>query len=108
MLFRSPGCWYAYHFGYHHAGKPNQYPALIQTAGPVTVIRDGNPDYQDNGYFGINIHHGGAGTSSEGCQTIPLAQWPEFYGVAEREAKRLFGKRWRTTVIPYALFEEGK
>ena len=40
----------------HHAGTPKAYPALIQTGGPVTVIRDGTPNYEDTGYFGINIH----------------------------------------------------
>ncbi len=108
MACLKPGVYYAHQFGYHHAGKPNQYPALVQTGGPVTVIRDGNPSYEDTGYFGINIHSGGVyGTSSEGCQTLPSNQWKEFYTKAESEAKRLFGEAWRQVIIPYILIDKG-
>ncbi len=95
-----PGIWYAHRIGAHKG-----YQALAQWAGKVTVIRDGVGE--DTGHFGINIHRGGVyGTSSEGCQTIPPAQWKEFIDLVVAEAKRIYGKAWSTTTIPYVLIEE--
>ena len=95
-----PGLYFAHKIGLHKA-----YRALSQQMGEVTVARDGEAQL-DTGYFGINIHRGGAkSTSSEGCQTIPPAQWPAFIGLVESEARRLFGAEWPRTVIPYALLE---
>lgn len=76
MARLKPGLWRSHRLGRHKG----QYLALIQTGGPVTVIRDGTAgDYEDTGYFGINVHKGGISTtSSEGCLTIPPDQWPEF------------------------------
>jgi lysozyme len=93
-----PGVW-LYKLGIHglsHPVGPRQYPALVQAA-PVTVTRDGGKE--DTGYLGINIHHGGEGsTSSEGCQTIPPSQWPEFYALVKAEMTK-YARR----TIPYAL-----
>ncbi len=85
-----------------HKGK---YLALCQRAGPVTVVRDGGKE--ETGYFGINIHRGGDGTTSSlGCQTIPTGQYNSFISLAEDQAQRLYGAKWRTHVVPYLVLEE--
>jgi len=77
---------YRYKIGQHGISRGNPYKALVQ-GGEVTVIRDGGSE--ETGYFGINIHRGGINsTSSEGCQTLPPAQWPAFISVVETEIKR--------------------
>ena len=97
-----PGVWPVYRFDLHSG----QYLALCQRAGPVTVLRDGSPDYADRGMFGINIHRGGVRTtSSEGCQTIPPAQWPAFIAAAQDQAKRLHGASWKAETYTYVLLE---
>jgi len=98
-----PGLYYAHKFDFHKG----EYRALCQRLGPVTVIRDGNPPYEDTGSdFGINIHRGGInGTSSIGCQTIPPEQWGSFISLAEDLAKRYHGDDWDDVVIPYVLLD---
>jgi hypothetical protein len=96
------GLWKAHRFGYHRG----LYLALVQRMGQVTVIRDGNPDYEDTGNFGINIHKGGYNTtSSEGCQTIHPDQWASFINLAKDQAVRFFQDKWDKVVIPYLLLE---
>jgi hypothetical protein len=103
MASLNAGTWYAHQFGIHNG----EYPALIQTGGQVGVTRDGDPPYQDKGWFGINIHKGGWGiTSSEGCQTIYPSEWPDFINNATSEAIRLFGAdKYKAQIIPYLLIE---
>ncbi len=102
MAVLKPGLWFAHRFGLHRG----QYLALVQSGGPVTVLRDGDPPYPDTGLFGINIHRGGwSTTSSLGCQTVHPAQWPAFIALAQDLAKRHFGAAWKRTTIPYALFD---
>ncbi len=102
----NPGVWYAYRFDVHGGQKP--YEAICQRAAPVTVTRDGEPPYADTGRFGINIHRGGNfTTSSEGCQTVPPTQWPDFYDKALAAGQKLFGTAWRQRVIAYALIDDG-
>lgn len=97
-----PGLWLAHQFG-QHKGK---YLALVQLKGEVTVIRDGTPDYEDTGYFGVNIHKGGYNTtSSEGCQTIYPDQYASFIQLVKSEAIRLFADKWNSVTIPYILLE---
>lgn len=80
-----PGVW-RYKVGQHGISRGNPYKALVQAA-PVTVARDGGKD--ETGYFGINIHKGGVTrVNSEGCQTIPPAQWPAFIAMVDTELKR--------------------
>lgn len=91
--------------GHYHSHKiglhRGKYTALVQTAGPVVVVRDGDPPYEDEGYFGINIHKGGiTQTSSLGCQTIPPNQWDAFISLV-----KLLMKRHELSVMPYLLVE---
>lgn len=91
------GVW-RYKVGIHGLSKPRhlQYRALVQ-AGPVTVHRHGQED--DRGWFGINIHRGGYGTTSSlGCQTIPPGQWRAFISLVESELLR-----HNRETIPYVL-----
>ena len=70
----------------HGLRTKNPYKALVQAA-PVTVQRDGG--VEETGWFGINIHRGGLrSVSSEGCQTVPPAQWNAFITLVESELKR--------------------
>jgi len=103
MASLMPGAWYVHKFAKHKG----QYLALCQRAGSVTVMRDGDPPYQDIGDFGINIHGGGRNsTSSAGCQTIHPDQWDSFISTAVDQAKRYFGSEWQKTVISYILVED--
>lgn len=102
MASLEPGLWPVYRFDLHNG----QYLALCQRAGPVTVMRDGDPPYPDPGWHGINIHRGSVnGTSSEGCQTIPPAQWPAFIATAQDQAKRAYGADWKGETITYVLLD---
>lgn len=84
MAQLKPGV-YRYKLGQHGISRGNPYKALVQ-AGPVTVLRGQS---EETGYFGINIHRGGIRTtSSEGCQTLPPAQWPAFIALVDSELKR--------------------
>jgi hypothetical protein len=106
MASLKPGFWPVYRFD-RHRGRVLSYPAICQRAGPVTVIRDGDPPYEHTGMFGINIHRGGRGTTgSGGCQTVPPDQWDGFYALARDQARRFFGAKWKQAVIPYILLEE--
>ena len=63
MAMLNTGVWF-YGKG-PHSGKPS-----FRQCAPVSVTRDGNPPYQDFGWFGINWHTASnTSTSSLGCQT---------------------------------------
>ncbi len=97
-----PGAYCSYCFGLHQ-GK---YLALVQRMAEVTVIRDGDPEYEETGYFGLNIHKGSYNsTSSLGCQTIYPSQYDSFITLAKEEAGRFFDKKWNKVIIPYILVE---
>ncbi len=103
MASLKPDVYYAHRIALHR-GK---YTALCQTCGPVTVVRDGEPNYEDKGYFGINIHRGEfSSTSSLGCQTIHPLQWDSFINLVVDQAKRYFGVvGFRRATIPYVLLD---
>jgi lysozyme len=81
MARLKPGVWWMRRLK-HKMRSPNGYMAFGQGGDPVTVERirkNGTIAITESGGFGINLHRGGnSGTSSEGCQTIPPAQWPRF------------------------------
>jgi hypothetical protein len=84
---------YLYCVGIHNRTKEaaRQYPALIQ-ASPVRIKRIGS-DEIELGYFGINIHRGGDGTTgSEGCITVPPEFYVEFFAHAKNELSNIGAK----------------
>ncbi len=103
MACLKPGIWPAYQFGKHK----QQYEALVQTGGKVTVVRDGlDGPYEETGHFGINIHRGGnTTTGSAGCQTVPPDQWPRFIQRTTQIGKAVFGARFRTEPVTYVLLD---
>jgi hypothetical protein len=93
-----PGVW-RYKKGKHKITSPTGYPAFVQAA-VVTVARDQSG--LDTGWFGINIHRGGANTTSSlGCQTIYPTQWDAFRSLVYGEMSR-----HSTPTIPYVLIAE--
>jgi hypothetical protein len=78
------GQYKSWQVGWHNG----DHKALVQSGGSVTVHRDKNQDfirsgdYEDTGYFGINIHWGwnmpidNIGKTSAGCIVIP--EWRDF------------------------------
>lgn len=86
---------------HYQKGLHKGYPAFIQ-ADKVTVIRDGkDADYEDTGFFGINIHRGGeTSTSSLGCQTVPTSQWGTFRSLIYAELER-----HNQAIFPYVLID---
>jgi hypothetical protein len=98
----------AYDWLMAHIGEDHPDPVYRLTywafrqASPFTVLRDGQkaPEtvIDPAKWPWIDGHHGGAGTSSEGCQTNPIEQWLEFracgYGLMDK---------YKSTRIKYHL-----
>ncbi len=91
-----------------HKGRPG-----FRQAESFTVIRDGNPPYEDKGYHALNWHDGGIiSTSSLGCQTNPPDVFRTLrqltYGLLDTYGNERGNtdndKNVRT--IPYILLEE--
>lgn len=87
----------------HHWSSPNGYMAFGQGYNEVTVDRieeSGKIHNSITGCFGINLHRGGVnGTSSEGCQTVPVDQWDEFNFTLASAIKPLHNR------FPYILID---
>ena len=106
MAMLKPGVW---RFGVgRHRGK-----RAFRQCMPFTVIRDGNPPYEDTGWFAIDLHAGGeTSTQSLGCQTLPASTFsqlqPIFYQwLDETENRKMhndFGDLVRS--FDYVLIEE--
>lgn len=97
-----------YRPGLHGLSRPNPYPAFRQ-ASVCVVRRDGNTGngtalgnglFRDrsNRRFWINLHKGGRGTSSLGCQTVPVQQWTAFHALIHT-----FLDRYKVKEFPYIL-----
>ena len=102
----------AYRIGRHR----DRYRALVQTGGPVTVVRDHDRDAildwangrQETGYFGINIHRAErVGTTyhvdrhSAGCQVFQNAEeFAEFMRLCEIHRQR-HGNRFTYTLLDF-------
>jgi hypothetical protein len=106
MACLKKGVWF---FG---RGTHKGTPAFRQCV-PFTVIRDGNPPYEDTGYHAINWHSGSqSSTSSLGCQTnkpndfVVLRDF--IYKKMEEFDNPKMKNDWGQTVraIPYILIEE--
>lgn len=96
------GTWY-FKIGTHGLNKtPEQrYQALVQ-ADKVIVIRA--TGVREGGFFGINIHKGGIGsTGSLGCQTLYPTQWDNFIDLV----KTILNKSGQSK-IPYLLIDESE
>lgn len=92
--------------GYHKniwiIGKhANKYDALVQRGGKVKIWRDANKDFEnndniiENGFFGINCHHGystnSIGKMSAGCQVIQdKNEFKEFLSLCKQSNKKKF------------------
>jgi hypothetical protein len=85
----------------YRRGLHKKRPALVQAAA-VTVRRDRDRDGTaepgeplDSGWFGINIHQGGAvnrpvGSWSAGCQVVVREDWPAFWRLVERSGQQSY------------------
>lgn len=101
------GVW-RFKLGVHNASKPSppheRYTALVEGE-EFIVHRDGTEEYESGhvdpvlgkclgagkwqGWFGINLHHGGyRTTSSEGCLTVFPDQWDAFITLVQLEMQR--------------------
>lgn len=72
----------------------NKYLALCQRLGVVTVIRDGNPPYeQTSAYTGINNHKGRLTVvDSLGCCTVPENEYQEYIDIIVGELRHKYGE----------------
>ncbi|XGC82053.1 hypothetical protein ACES2L_06090 [Bdellovibrio bacteriovorus] len=98
MASLNTGVWF-YKRGVHYGKIPHE---AFRQAAPVKITRDGIAGpYQDSLDSSINIHRGGFGTSSLGCQTVPPIQWESFKGLGYSETQRL-----KQNTFPYILINE--
>ena len=96
-----------------HKGKRG-----FRQAEPFTVLRDGDPPYEDTGWHAIDWHtaygtEDSVGTTSSlGCQTNPPAQFailqPLAYRLLDQYANPWGKNDWgeKVRILPYLLIEE--
>ena len=98
----------AYKVGKHRG----QYDALVQRGGAVKVYRDANkdaildmdPESEQEGYFGINIHKAGAQSTevnkwSAGCQVFANEYDFRHFMKLVKKSAELWGERFTYTLI---------
>ncbi len=107
-----PGLWY-FRRGAHKGKTPALRQCTDEEAGELGIPNDGEfrvlrcfgegdpRNYEETGYFAINVHPGGESTTSSwGCQTAPPIEYYDFmHGVWEAS---ITAKQAR---IPYLLVE---
>jgi lysozyme len=102
--------------GIHRFGKGSHKGVqAFRQCERFTVIRDGDPPYEDLGYHAINLHSGGySSTSSLGCQTIPKSTWARFkatlYSLLDEYKNPIRKNDWdqRVRSFDYVLIEESE
>ena len=107
-----PGLWY-FRRGPHKGRVPALRQCTDEEASELGIPNDGEfevlrcfgendpRNYKERGYFAINIHRGGVGTTSSwGCQTIPPDDFDNFMTLIWEESKKHKQPR-----IPYLLID---
>lgn len=99
----------AYEWLLSHVGQDHPNPKYRLTywayreVPPMEVVRNGQPGTHTDSVdapFWIDLHHGGLNTtSSEACQTVPIAIWPEQVRALGFAAMDKYGQ----TEITYSL-----
>ena len=100
--------------GIHRYGKgSHRGRQAFRQCEHFTVIRDGNPPYEDLGLHAINLHSGGySSTSSLGCQTVPASTWQRFkrniYSLLDEYKNPMRRNDWgeRVRSFDYVLINE--
>jgi lysozyme len=100
------GRWPKYFPGMHNGSVPH---LAFRQGGPITVVRDGNPNYENTGMFGCNVHRGGVnGTSSLGCITIAPKLWTLFKATGDAYLKAAGQKEFDLIMVNETDLRVGK
>lgn len=100
------GRWPGYYPGMHNGSVPH---LAYRQGKPITVVRDGSPDYENTGMFGCNVHRGGVnGTSSLGCLTLPPAVWALFKSTGDSQLARFGQKEFDLILVNETDLRAGK
>lgn len=99
------GRWPGYFPGMHNGSVPH---LAFRQGKPINVRRDGNPDYDNTGMFGCNIHRGGStGTSSLGCITISPKIWSLFKATGDMYLKAAGQKEFDLIIVSETSLRAG-
>lgn len=100
------GRWPGYFPGMHNGSVPH---LAYRQGKNITVVRDGNPNYENTGMFGCNIHRGGSkGTSSLGCITCPPVHWTLFKATGDAYLKAAGQKEFDLIIVNETDLRAGK